>query len=127
LEPSFLKPNYDTFSICDQELGCEGDHDHLMMLNDQIIFQIPNTTILENNKQTQPQDHGSPQAFHPCAYNVKVDYEKKKVDFDLFNPLYDEVLYDAVNNEWLKLVYEDPLDSIDTCDESSFEDPHEVD
>jgi hypothetical protein len=116
LEPSYLRPNYNTFTICDQEFGCEDDHDHIMMLNDQPISHIPNTTILETNRQTQPQDHGLPQIFHSCAYNGEVDYAKKEVDFDLFNPLYEKVLYDDVTNEWSNQVDEDPFNSIDTCD-----------
>jgi len=71
LEPSYPRPNYDTFIKCDQEFGCEEDHDHIMMLNDQPTTHISNTTILEPNKQAQPQDYGLSQIFH------EVDYAKE--------------------------------------------------
>jgi hypothetical protein len=67
LDPSYLKPNYDTFTTNDEEFGCNEDHDHILMLNDQPISHIPNTTILETNRQTQSQDHGLPQISHSYA------------------------------------------------------------
>jgi hypothetical protein len=125
LDPSYLRHDYDTFTTCVQEFVCEDDHDQIMMLNKQPIVHIPNTAILETNRQSQPQDHALHQVYHSCTYIREDDYAKK-VDFDLFNPLYDIVLYDDVTNKWSNQLYEDPFNSIDTYDKFSFENPHEV-
>jgi hypothetical protein len=84
LEPSLLGPNYNDFTICGEELGCEEDHDHIMMLNDQPTFHIPNITLLKPHRKTQPQDHLSFQASHPHTYDGEVDCAKEDIDFNLF-------------------------------------------
>jgi hypothetical protein len=94
------------------------------MINPSLTFQTPSFLKLINNPT---QDHGSPQIFHSCAYNGEVDHAKKKVDFDLFNPLYDTFLFDDVTNEWSIQIDDNPFDSIDIWDESSFENIHEID
>jgi hypothetical protein len=126
LDPFFLGPNYNSFTICDKEIGCEDDYDHIMMLNEKPISHFPNTTILEPNRKIQFQDHSFPQMFHSCACNGEVDYANKTIDFDLINPNYDTFLFVDITNEWSKQVDEDPLDYIDACGQYCFECPHEV-
>jgi hypothetical protein len=70
-----------------------------MMFNNQPIHYLPNATILETNRQIQSQDHGLLQIFNSCVYNGEVYHAKKKVNFDLFNPLYKTFLFDDVINE----------------------------
>jgi hypothetical protein len=53
-EPSLLGPIYDEFIICGQDIGCEEDHDYIMMLNDQSTSHIPNITLLKPHEKTQP-------------------------------------------------------------------------
>jgi hypothetical protein len=67
LDPFYLKPNYDTFTTSDEEFGCNEYHDHILILNDQPISHIPNTNILETNRQNKSQYHGLPQISHSYA------------------------------------------------------------
>jgi hypothetical protein len=92
-------------------------------LINQSISYIPNSIILEPNRQIQPQDYGSSQIFHSYTYREEVDYPKK-YGVDLYSSLYDKVCYDDVISEWSNLIDED---SFDMKNELSFEDLNEVD
>jgi hypothetical protein len=92
LEPSLLGPNYNDFTICGQELGCEEDHDHIMMLNYQPTFHIPNITLLKPHRKTQPQDHLSFQASHPTHTMVKLILQRKTL-ISTFSTLFMKMFY----------------------------------
>ena len=61
------------------------------------------------------------------AYDGEFYYAIEEVNFDHVNPIYDTFLFVDDANEWSKQVDEDPYEFNDTCDESSFEDIHELD
>ena len=65
-------------------------------LIDQSIYNIPNSIILEPNRQIQLQDHGASQFLHSYTYNDETNYARK-YDVDLYSPLYDRVFY---YDEW---------------------------
>jgi hypothetical protein len=84
-EPSLLGPIYNEFTICGQELGCEEDHDYIMMLNDQSTSHIPNITLLKPHEKTQSQNHLSFQASYPHAYDGKFDYANEEINLTMSN------------------------------------------
>jgi hypothetical protein len=124
-EPSLLGPIYNEFTICGQELGCEEDHDYIMMLSDQSTSHIPNITPLKPHEKTQPQNHLSFRASYPHAYDGEFDYAVEEVNFDHVKHIYDTFLFVEDANEWSKQIDEDHHDFNDTSEESSCEDIYE--
>jgi hypothetical protein len=88
-EPSLLGPIYDEFTTCGQELGCEEDHDYIMMLNDQSTSHIPNITLLKPHEKTQPQNHLSFRASYPHACDGNFNYANEEINSDHVKPIYD--------------------------------------
>jgi hypothetical protein len=121
-EPSLLGPTYYEFIICGQDIGCEEDHDYIMMLNDQSTSHIPNITLLKPHQKTQPKNHLSFRASYPHAYDGKFDYANEEINSYHVKPIYDTFVFDDDVNEWSTQIDEDQHDFNDACEESSFED-----
>jgi hypothetical protein len=124
-EPSLLGPIYDEFTTCGQELGCEEDHDYIMMLNDQSTSHIPNITLLKPYEKAQSQDHLSSQASYLHVYDGNFDYENEEINSDYVKPIYDTFVFNDDANEWSTQIDEDQHDFNDACEESSFGDINE--
>jgi hypothetical protein len=120
-EPSLLGPIYDELTNCGQEIGCEEDHDYIMMLNDQPTSHITNITLLKPYGKAQSQDHLSSQASYPHVYDGNFDYANEEINYDYVKPIYDTFVFNDDANEWSTQIDEDHHDFNDACEESLLE------
>jgi hypothetical protein len=104
LEPSFLGPNYNAFTICDQEFGCEDDHEDDESYFENIHWFIQDLELYNTFSNPLFQSEGVKE-FNNCMHSSIDMYASSFDNDDKFKdiPMFLNHLYEC------SLHYDDPI------------------